>query len=276
MGDTALGDAMVEDRDNDVQEVRPRSNTVFGYKIVPRVVTAMLRLISLIRDLLLPRGCAGCDKPDTVVCSQCAMQLKGLHQFSVPHVTYGGIACGWYRGEVRRAVLAWKDHGDEECDVLFAQAITDAMMTLPIFSADTECSSIALVPAPSSRRSMYRRGRWHTLALTRHVAARLRDRGADVRVAPILDCEGVAVKSVQMQSAAQRSSRLDGRIRVKRDTLARGSAVMVIDDIVTSGATIRHCVDALRDAGHPVLAVATLAWTPAPGEIIEDDDMATA
>lgn len=78
----------------------------------------------MVVNLLFPRGCAGCDKPDEVLCEAC----RAL--FSQPTAqSFDGVAmqrwfaCGWYRGTVRRAVLAWKDHGDEECDRAFADAI---------------------------------------------------------------------------------------------------------------------------------------------------------
>lgn len=68
----------------------------------------------MVVNLLFPRGCAGCDKPDEVLCEAC----RAL--FSQPTAqSFDGVAmqrwfaCGWYRGTVRRAVLAWKDHGDE-------------------------------------------------------------------------------------------------------------------------------------------------------------------
>ena len=78
----------------------------------------------MVVNLLFPRGCAGCDKPDEVLCEAC----RAL--FSQPTAqSFDGVAmqrwfaCGWYRGTVRKAVLAWKDHGDEECDRAFADAI---------------------------------------------------------------------------------------------------------------------------------------------------------
>lgn len=87
-------------------------------------MNSMARACSMVVNLLFPRGCAGCDKPDEVLCEAC----RAL--FSQPTAqSFDGVAmqrwfaCGWYRGTVRRAVLAWKDHGDEECDRAFADAI---------------------------------------------------------------------------------------------------------------------------------------------------------
>ena len=115
--------------------------------------------------LILPRGCAGCDKPDDVLCDDChalfrrhlAMPLYGTMQSGAaqgesrqetmirrevsgdwqadasqrsdawqPAMPQSGIpqclihAAGLYQGNVRRAILSWKDHGDAECDKSFA------------------------------------------------------------------------------------------------------------------------------------------------------------
>ncbi|WP_164514649.1 ComF family protein [Bifidobacterium goeldii] len=130
---------------------------------------------------------------------------------------------------------------------------------------------VLLVPAPSSRSSMRRRGRWHMRALAVRAARMLSHQGFDVRVIPLLRTTGVSSKSVQMNTIAQRSHRLAGRIAVQRRVFNQHNTtdgdemrVILLDDIITSGATATYCVQALRDVGAEVLAVVTLAYTPDP------------
>ena len=95
--------------------------------------------------LLLPRGCAGCDKPDEVLCPDCRALFREhvtlpllssatgtstaagsamstttslvTNMAAIPvTITAGGV----YQGRVRRAILSWKDHGDAECDKAFS------------------------------------------------------------------------------------------------------------------------------------------------------------
>ena len=73
---------------------------------------SMTRACSQVIDLLFPRGCAGCDKPDDVLCEDCMALFSHSSAQIFDGVAMGSwFACGWYRGTVRKAVLAWKDQG---------------------------------------------------------------------------------------------------------------------------------------------------------------------
>ena len=78
----------------------------------------------MVVNLLFPRAAPGATNR-----MKCYAKLAGHCFPSRPHSSFDGVAmqrwfaCGWYRGTVRKAVLAWKDHGDEECDRAFADAI---------------------------------------------------------------------------------------------------------------------------------------------------------
>ena len=66
-------------------------------------------------------------------------------------------------------------------------------------------------------------------------------------------------RSVQQVSLAQRARRITGHVRVKRDLIGNGDAVLLVDDIVTTGATVRQCVQAFQQAGTKVVGVLVLA-----------------
>ena len=136
----------------------------------------------MVVNLLFPRGCAGCDKPDEVLCEAC----RAL--FSQPTAqSFDGVAmqrwfaCGWYRGTVRKAVLAWKDHGDEECDRAFADAICALAKASGVidFVRDRHgsCHDVVVVPAPSSPASIRRRGRKHMMPIAKHLVKLAQENG---------------------------------------------------------------------------------------------------
>ena len=166
----------------------------------------------MVVNLLFPRGCAGCDKPDEVLCEAC----RAL--FSQPTAqSFDGVAmqrwfaCGWYRGTVRKAVLAWKDHGDEECDRAFADAICALAKASGVidFVRDRHgsCHDVVVVPAPSSPASIRRRGRKHMMPIAKHLAGFLREEtGCEVTVRDALENRGGS-KGNQCRPAVRRNGR---------------------------------------------------------------------
>ena len=214
-------------------------------------------------DLMLPRGCAGCDLPDATLCDGCLALMRG-DGCRVLRVGEGRCtvwSCAAYRGPVRRALLAWKDHGDERLDAVFA----DLLASLACRHADEGTGRMVLVPAPSSPASARRRGRRHMVALCRAVRRRLERRGRTAVCADLLRVDGVRARSVQTGGVSARAERLRGRtVALPRAREHRGGSVILVDDILTTGATLRAGALALASAGVAVPVALTLAEAPPP------------
>lgn len=227
-------------------------------------------------DLVLARECAGCAAPGLRWCPACSASIAGepLHRpLAAPSTEGGGSrrvdvwSAAAYEGELRQAINAWKDHGRVDLGGALSVALARAVRSLlaAVGPASTRSSEpaapVALVPVPSSRRSRRLRGREPVRELARLAAG---SRGPIVLQAfPVLH----QARLVQEQSSLDERSRalnLHGALAVAPGWGRRigGRRVVVVDDVVTSGATLLEACRALRAGGAEVVGAATLAATP--------------
>lgn len=223
--------------------------------------------------LLAPRACAGCDRPDLSLCPTCRSLL--FRPLSVPAPAYAlgqALACAPYSGPVRRIILAWKDHDNRPLDGPLGQALADLAPALsrlidPLLRSKP-AKAILVVSAPSSAASLRRRGRAHPQPILLSLVQALQRQGLDVRVEPALIMNSVKTRSVQAGGRRNRSRRLTGRIAVADPSRLAGHPVLVVDDIITTGSTIRQCARALETAGAlPLAALALAAVPPGHGDV---------
>jgi predicted amidophosphoribosyltransferase len=211
---------------------------------------ALRALGAALLDLLLPTSCGGCDAPGSGWCAACAASLGP----PLRPTLLGGppvLAVGRYRGPLRRALLAYKERGRRDLAVPLASLLGDALLT----ARPPPLEPWWLVPAPSRPAAARARGGDHVLRLCRQLA---RD-DAQLSVAPALRLARGVQDSVGL-SPVQRAANLAGRVRVRRDLLPPpGAPVLLVDDVVTTGATVQACWRALRATRHDVVAVLVIA-----------------
>jgi predicted amidophosphoribosyltransferase len=173
-----------------------------------------------------------------------------------------------YGDHVRAGVVAWKDRGRADLTPVLAQALRRAVVAALSEARDAVGSPVGrgepvlLVPAPSSRRTRRARGHDPVRDLAQRCATALRRRGVDVRVLPAL----TQARRVQDQAglgAADRQHNLHGALRVVPGWVGHvaGRPCLVVDDVVTTGATLLDCARALGEAGAVVRGAATVAAT---------------
>jgi predicted amidophosphoribosyltransferase len=199
-----------------------------------------------ILDLLVPNYCAGCDVPGTSWCTDCAGSL-GVFPVARPGLD-DAYALAGYAGAARRAVLAYKEKGRHELSAVLGAALATALPTI-------RAGPFTVVPAPSRPAAARARYGQHMTAVARACAVALARAGHRASVAPVLRLSGRARDSVGLDPDA-RAANLRGRLRCAGQAPA---AAVLLDDVITTGATATACVAALRDAGTKVTTV--LAFT---------------
>ncbi len=199
-------------------------------------------------ELVIPAEpcCARCQRPfgegegtDGTICAPCLA--------SPPQ--HDGIAAGTlYNDASRRLVLAYKHGKRIALAPLLARLIT---ARLPA------CGDRWLVvPVPLHRVRLWRRGFNQAAILAQAIA---RQTGSDLLVDALVRRKPTPILGGLGRKARARA--LAGAIAVSpaRAKQIRGASVLLVDDVLTSGATSEVCVHALKRAGAQKVVIACFA-----------------
>ncbi len=233
------------------------------------------RLAAELADLVLPSACAGCAAERVPLrfgaCVECAASLEALTPYeTAPVPPPPGMppctAVGPYGGPLRGVLLAYKEKGRHRLarplGALLAVAVAEAARR----GGARPAAPVHLIPVPSTSVAARERHGDHMARLAAHAVRRLRVAGwnADVtqplRALPRPDSASLDVAG--RATAAENSLRIRGsRIPVSRRRPTMRGTLIVVDDIVTTGATLAAVARRLREADMQVTGAAVLAAT---------------
>jgi ComF family protein len=223
----------------------------------------MLGRLAALLDLLYPPRCVadGCCGREAWLCPSCMARIRPVPG---PHCRRCGlprpagacracakrapdfdaaVAAGVYESPLREAVRALKYKR--------VTALAEPLGRLAA-SASSELAIDVVVPVPAHSRRVAGRGVDHALLLARVVALRRE-----------LPCTPEALRRTRSTlpqaglGPEARRANVAGAFRADR-SLA-GQRVLLVDDVLTTGATASACAEALHSAGVPQVTVCTVA-----------------
>lgn len=211
-------------------------------------------------DLLIPARCASCGKPGAPCCAACQTAWGSLSEIA-RGPTSGLVpvyALARYADEARRLILAYKERGRRDLAPFLGRAVAEALEALPHPHPHPDTER-CLVPVPSRRHASRVRGGPHLQRLAEECAKALAEKGIPAAVAPALKLRP-GVRDAARLTRAERAANLDGRVRLVPDAAPpRGAPVILLDDVITTGATAAACTRILDASGIHVFAVVALA-----------------
>jgi len=229
--------------------------------------------------LALPVECVCCGKEDLALCPGCERRLRMLArrpfraESGAPALmdTDGSVilpvvAAGIYREELSQAILAFKRHGQGHLRSVLSKVLAGALA-----AAYSGTDPVVLVPVPTSGSAYRKRGFSPVhLLLARRVP------GTGGRHPQCVD----ALRKVRNPRAGStfaggqkglgrgdRSRRVRGSMRSApgaRGRSLRGKQCIIVDDVLTTGATLAEAARAIHEAGGIVRGAVVLAATRAP------------
>ncbi len=201
--------------------------------------------------VVMPTDCSGCGRPDRALCPACRAALR-----PAVHCTERRGVPVWsaldYAGVPRQVIAAFKDGGRMDAAGILSASLRCAVIAALAAAPETtgsDGSGIHLVTVPSSGRAWRQRG-FHPVDLLLGRCGLM----------PTRVLRAVRETSDQVGlDRAERGSNREGSLVATR-TLD-GFRALVVDDILTTGATALEARRAVLDAGGDVVGVATLAET---------------
>ncbi|MFA3872091.1 ComF family protein [Streptomyces sp. MMCC 100] len=217
-------------------------------------------------DLVLPAECGGCGRARAVLCPRCRTALSGAPPCRVrPEPEPPGLpavhAAAPYADEVRAALLAHKERGVLALTGPLGAALAGAVRAglreawtgaRDAGAGDAEAARVRgpvlLVPVPSARRAVRIRGHDPARRIALAAAGELRRTGTSARVLAALR-QRYAVADQSGLDARQRVDNLAGALAVAPGgggLLRGGGALVLVDDLMTTGASLAEAARAVR------------------------------
>lgn len=228
-------------------------------------------------DLILPPLCLGCRAMVDVPGALCPACFAGISFIAPPVCTTcgspfsqaqgSGLVCGpcaaavlpyrraraalLYNAGSRGLVLGFKHADRIEAAPAFVRWMSRA-------GADLIETAEVVVPVPLHRRRLFLR-RYNQAALLARGLSRLH---AGLVFAPSALIRVRKTASQGLFNRMGRSRNVRGAFAVTQPEVFAGKAVLLVDDVLTTGATVAECARVLRSAGALSVDVLTLALVP--------------
>ncbi|MFP1626823.1 ComF family protein [Streptomyces sp. 5K101] len=231
-----------------------------------------------ISGLVLPVACGGCGRPRTELCERCAGALYGRPaRRARPVPEPEGLpvvhAAAAYTDAVRAVLLAHKERGATGLSRPLGRALAGAVRA----SAGARVApygALLLVPVPSARRAVRARGHDPARRIALAAAAELRGTGCPAQVLPVLRQHRPVADQAGL-TARERLVNLSGALRLRQGAarLLKGGTAVLVDDLMTTGASLVEAARALSAAsevdgpGFVRLGAAVVAVPPLSFEI---------
>ena len=195
-----------------------------------------MKMLDDLAQLIFPTRCYGCNRLGISICTDC--RREWIPHYYKTHIDSMNVHSALlYTPTASKIIMAAKENSLKGADQLLTSAIIHVLQ-----KAKLDSHYYQLVPIPSSKTSQRRRGRSFIVDLCKEISTHT---GLSVN-----ECLTLS-RRVSDQSGLSRIDRLSnmkGAFVLKSDAIVRGDLIL-IDDVVTTGATLREAARALNSQG---------------------------
>ena len=253
--------------------------TVIQSPVLPRLLYHLRGAATRFLDLILPPSCVGCGSEMGNAHGLCTDCWQSIRFLSPPACARCGLPFAYDAGpdalcpacvavtshvDRLRAVFAYDD---KSRGLILSFKHGDRLQGLPAFAGWLARAGDGLIgptaviaPVPLHWSRLFRR-RYNQSALLSHALARhlRKTRDLDVKVVPRLLIRGRATRPQGHLGRMSRQENVRGAFRLGSASNIEGAHILLIDDVLTTGATVEECARILKRGGAATVDVLTLA-----------------
>jgi ComF family protein len=206
-------------------------------------------------NLLLPSNCVICNVSGSNLCEICHENLK-LKSRKVSRLAISGFATSEYSAETAKLISEFKESHQTSIASVMATAMFDALVNFDL-------QNCVLVPIPSKRESFATRGFEPAALLSNALARRVaKNRNLLLPVVKALSYNSAVSDQASLNGKDRRTNLIGSMTATKASSrLASAAKVILIDDIVTTGASLTEAKRCLENIGVEVIGFVAFAET---------------
>lgn len=214
-----------------------------------------MKLFQRLFLVLFPPKCVLCGKllneEESDLCHSCRCDTPEFPdtKLKLPYLAHW-TSLWYYEGTVRKSILRFKFHGHRSYAEVYGR-----LLAMKLLSQDASFDILSWVPISRLRK-------WHRGYDQVQLIAESVGRELGVAPTPLL----VKIRNNRPQSklgiAAKRRANVLGVYRIADSNQVKGKRILLLDDIITTGATAGECARILLTAGAKEVACATVAAAP--------------
>ena len=191
-----------------------------------------MKIFKNILAVLFPQKCLGCKKENEILCSDCLLKIN---RPDTPHLNGIHIAANYQDLVLKKALWMLKYQGVKQLAKPLAELIRERIWK------KLETENWLLVPVPLSKNKLRHRGYNQAEMIAGELSGNVR--------ADILFKKFHTKSQVEVKNKEERLANIIGSFEVRNPETIRGKKIILIDDVLTTGATMREAKKVLKQAG---------------------------
>jgi len=201
-----------------------------------------MKIFNKILAVLFPQKCLGCKKENEILCPDC---LGKINRPDTPYLNGIHIAANYQDLVLKKALWMLKYQGVKQLAKPLAKLILERVWK------KLETENWLIVPIPLSKNKLRRRGYNQAELIARELSANVR--------ADILFKKFHTKSQVEVKDKEERLANIVGSFEIKNHQTIMGKKIILIDDVLTTGATMSEAKKVLKKAGAKKVAGVVVA-----------------